>query len=142
MAWGKLQLCLHWGLTLPAFTVLAIILCMADSIESVTPRLLEFRHQREWEQFHLPKELATAISIEASELQELFLWRERETASKIKNDTHRMELIREEVADVLIYLIFLSHDLGIDLPKALLTKLEKNAQKYPEEEYRGRYREP
>ena len=142
MAWGELQLRLHRGLTLPAFTVQTNILCMADSIESVTPRLLEFRLQREWEQFHLPKELATAISIEVSELQELFLCRERETASTIKNDTHRMELIREEVADVLIYLIFLSHDLGIDLTQALLDKLEKNAQKYPEEEYRGRYREP
>jgi NTP pyrophosphatase (non-canonical NTP hydrolase) len=115
---------------------------MADSIESITPQLLEFRHQREWEQFHLPKELATAISIEASELQEIFLWRERETASSIKNDTHRMELIRDEVADILIYLIFLSHDLEIDLPQALIDKMRKNAQKYPREEYRGRYREP
>ena len=142
MAWCELQLCLHRGLTLPVFTVKAIILCMADSIESVTPRLLEFRHQREWEQFHLPKELAAAISIEASELQELFLWRERETSASIKKDMHRMELIRDEVADVLIYLIFLSHDLEIALPQALLDKLEKNAQKYPKEEFRGRYREP
>ena len=114
---------------------------MKPSIESITPTLLEFRHQREWEQFHLPKELAAAISIEASELQELFLWRERETPSEIQQDTHRMELIRDEVADVLIYLLFLSHDLGIDLPEAILAKLEKNKKKYPMDEYRGKYRE-
>jgi NTP pyrophosphatase (non-canonical NTP hydrolase) len=115
---------------------------MKDSIESVTPTLLEFRHQREWEQFHLPKELAAAISIEASELQEIFLWRERETPEALKQDQHRMELIRDEVADILIYLLFLSHDLEIDLPEALLMKLEKNRKKYPASEYRGRFREP
>ena len=114
---------------------------MKPSIESMTPKLLDFRHKREWEQFHLPKELAAAISIEASELQELFLWRERETAEAVKLDQHRMELIRDEVADVLIYLLFLSHDLGIDLPEALQVKLEKNKKKYPETEYRGKYRE-
>jgi NTP pyrophosphatase (non-canonical NTP hydrolase) len=115
---------------------------MADSIEYILPRLLEFRHQREWEQFHLPKELTTAISIEASELQEIFLWRKQETASLVMKDEHRMELIRDEIADILIYLLFLSHDLRIDLPQALIEKLAKNKQKYPKEEYRGRFREP
>ena len=104
--------------------------------------LLEFRSQREWEQFHLPKELAAAISIEASELQELFLWKERETQDTLKQDPHRMELIRDEVADILIYLLFLSHDLGIDLPEAIKQKIDKNRKKYPADEYRGRFREP
>ena len=113
-----------------------------DSIEDILPMLLEFRSQREWEQFHLPKELAAAISIEASELQELFLWRERETQETLKQDQHRMELIRDEVADILIYLLFLSHDLGIHLPSAIKKKIEKNKNKYPAEEYRGRFREP
>ena len=115
---------------------------MAGTIEEMLPVLLKFRHEREWEQFHLPKELATAASIEASELLELFLWRERETPMAVKQDTHRMELIRDEVADVLIYLLFLSHDLEIDIPEAIKQKLEKNRKKYPLEEYRGRFREP
>jgi len=106
------------------------------------PQLLEFRAQREWEQFHLPKELVAAISIEASELQELFLWRERESPDLVKQDQHRMDLIRDEVADVLIYLLFLSHDLDIDLPVAIKQKLDKNRTKYPAEEYRGKFREP
>lgn len=115
---------------------------MAESIEMLLPSLLEFRAQREWEQFHLPKELATAISIEASELQELFLWKERESPDRVKQDQHRMDLIRDEVADILIYLLFLSHDLEINLPEAIKQKLEKNKQKYPADEYRGRFREP
>jgi NTP pyrophosphatase (non-canonical NTP hydrolase) len=115
---------------------------MSESIESLIPQLLEFRSQREWEQFHLPKELAAAISIEASELQELFLWRERETADEVKQGSARMGQISDEVADILIYLLFLSHDLDIDLPRAILGKLEKNRRKYPQEKYRGRYEKP
>ena len=113
-----------------------------DSVESMLPRLLEFRREREWEQFHLPKELATALSIEAGELLELFLWRDHETHDEVKADTARMERIREEVADVLIYLMFLSNDLGIDLPAAIASKLAKNKEKYPASEYMGRFSLP
>ncbi len=115
---------------------------MTETIEELLPRLLEFRSERDWEQFHLPKELATAISIEASELLELFLWNKQAPADEIKQDQHKMTRIREEVSDVLIYLLFLCHDLGIDLSEAVLDKLEKNRQKYPREEYRGKYKEP
>lgn len=59
----------------------------------------------------------------------------------MKQDQHRIELISDEVADVLIYLLFLSHDLGINLPDAIKQKIEKNKTKYPAEEYRGRFRE-
>ena len=115
---------------------------MVESIEGILPQLLKFRSQREWEQFHLPKELAAAISIEASELQEIFLWREMETAEEVKRDARRMSQVCDEVADILIYLLFLSHDLDIDLPQAVLDKLEKNKRKYPEQEYRGRFEKP
>ena len=113
-----------------------------ETIESMLPRLLEFRREREWEQFHLPKELATALSIEAGELLELFLWRQPESHENVKADQNRMERIREEVADVLIYLVFLSNDLGIDLPAAIASKLAKNEKKYPKSEYRGRFSLP
>ena len=115
---------------------------MNSTLENVLPKLLEFRAERQWEQFHLPKELAAALSIEASELQELFLWRSGETAEEVKRDARRMPGIRDEVADVLIYLLFLCHDLEIDPGEAVMTKLEKNRVKYPSEEYRGRFREP
>jgi NTP pyrophosphatase (non-canonical NTP hydrolase) len=113
-----------------------------ETIESMLPQMLEFRREREWEQFHLPKELATALSIEAGELLELFLWREHETHAEVKADPVRMERIREEAADVLIYLMFLSNDLDIDLPAAIASKLAKNADKYPASEYRGRFKMP
>ena len=113
-----------------------------ETIESMLPRMLEFRRERDWEQFHLPKELATAMNIEAGELLELFLWREHETHEAVKSDPVRMERIREEVADVLIYLMFLSNDLGIDLPSAIASKLDKNAEKYPASEYRGKFSLP
>ena len=113
---------------------------MVNSIEEIVPLMLDFRMKRNWEQFHVPKELATAISIEASELLELFLWKERESTNQVKKDKRRMNLIIDEIADILIYLLFLSYDLEIDLPLALKQKMEKNAKKYPEEEYRGRYK--
>ncbi len=113
-----------------------------ETIESMLPRMLEFRREREWEQFHLPKELATALSIEAGELLEIFLWREHETHDEVKADPARMERIRDEVADVLIYLMFLSNDLDIDLPAAIASKLVKNAEKYPMSKYRGKFSLP
>jgi NTP pyrophosphatase (non-canonical NTP hydrolase) len=110
------------------------------SIEEIVPLLLNFRSERDWKQFHIPKELATAISIEASELLELFLWKEKESTNQVKSNKHIMKLIVEEIADILIYLLFLSYDLEIDLPLALKKKIEKNALKYPIEEYRGKYK--
>ena len=115
---------------------------MTESIESVLPHLLEFRSIREWEQFHQPKELATAISIEASELLELFLWREKETKEEVKQDKPRLDQVCDEVADILIYLLFLSYDLDIDLTTTVMRKLEKSRRKYPEDEYRGIYKKP
>ena len=110
-----------------------------DTIESTIPNLLAFRHERDWEQFHSPKNLATAITIEASELLETFLWRDHENIENITSDFNRLESIRDEVADILIYILFLSTDLGIDLPSAITDKLVKNAAKYPASEYRGRF---
>ena len=110
-----------------------------DTIESTLSSLLDFRREREWEQFHSPKNLATALNIEAGELLEQFLWRDNETVDEIASDVKRMDSIKEEVADVLIYLLFLSNDLEIDLPAAIKAKLVKNKEKYPVSKYRGRF---
>lgn len=115
---------------------------MRDSVESLLPKLLAFRAERDWEKFHLPKELASAISIEAGELLELFLWNTRMPAGDVKMDAQKMSRVREEVADVLIYLLFLCNDLDIDPSQAVLDKLEKNRLKYPVEEFKGRYKNP
>ena len=108
-------------------------------LENILSKLIEFRDERDWKRFHKPKELATAISIEASELQEHFLWRESESLNEILEDTNRMNQIRMEIADIAIYLMYLIHDLKIDLSKSIIEKLELNEKKYPKEKYKGRF---
>jgi len=100
-------------------------------------RLIEFRRERDWEQFHTPKELAISLSIEASELLEWFQWKnDDEIALKLGSD--KREALEDEVADVVAYLSYLCHDVGIDINKAVEAKIEKNAQKYPIEKVKGR----
>jgi len=104
--------------------------------DSVMTTLLEFRRKRNWEQFHKPKELATALAIEASELQEVFLWKTDEEVACVLSSSPR-EKVLDEIADVAIILSYLCHDLGIDLNAAVLLKLNKNEAKYPVEKSYG-----
>jgi len=100
-------------------------------------RLIEFRRERDWEQFHTPKELAISLSIEASELLEWFQWKnDEEIAAKL--NSNKREALEGEVADVVAYLSYLCHDLGIDIDAAVEAKIKKNAQKYPIEKVKGR----
>lgn len=98
--------------------------------EAVMGALLEFRHKRNWEQFHRPKELAGALTIEASELQEVFQWKTDEEVRALLSSSSR-EKVLDEVADVAIVLSYLCHDLNIDLNAAVLSKLQKNEVNYP-----------
>jgi NTP pyrophosphatase (non-canonical NTP hydrolase) len=106
-------------------------------LKPVIERLLQFRSDRDWEKFHLPKELATALSIEAAELQELFLWKDRETAADISVHPKRIQRIREELADVIIYAVLMAHDLKIDLADSLMKKIDSNERRYPVEGHTG-----
>jgi NTP pyrophosphatase (non-canonical NTP hydrolase) len=97
---------------------------------SVMTALLEFRRKRNWEQFHKPKELAAALAIEASELQEVFLWKTEEEVAHLLSGPSR-EKVLDEIADITILLSYLCHDLGIDLNVVVLSKMTKNEAKYP-----------
>jgi NTP pyrophosphatase (non-canonical NTP hydrolase) len=113
---------------------------MSDSpwhLEAQLHRLLAFREERDWGQFHRPKELAAALAIEAAELQELFLWREAESAATVRDDRRRIDKIREEVADIAIFLLLLTHDLQVDLAGAISAKIDANAKRYSVDEHRG-----
>jgi NTP pyrophosphatase (non-canonical NTP hydrolase) len=99
--------------------------------ESEIAAIVAFRDERDWQQFHYPKDLAAAISIEAAELQELFLWKGQESAEQVQQDAERMSAIADEVADVAIYLFLLANGLNINLREAIDRKIEKNAVKYP-----------
>ncbi len=101
-------------------------------------RVIGFREEREWGQFHRPKELAAGLAIEAAELQELFLWREGETAIDVAEDADRLPRIREELGDITLFVLMLAHDLDIDLSEAVDQKLADNARRYPADESRGR----
>jgi len=95
----------------------------------ILEKLLEFRQARNWEQFHDPKNLAVALSIEAGELLEHFLWVEKNQITKFNED--KLLSISEEIADVFIYLSYLSYGLQIDMEKAVMRKLVLNGKKYP-----------
>ena len=95
-------------------------------------KIIEFRDARNWKQFHTPKDLAISLSLEAGELLENFQWKSSEEAVKTN-----LENIKDEIADVVIYALLLSHELGIDVEKAVIDKINKNEQKYPIEKSFG-----
>lgn len=101
---------------------------MSD-INKITERLLEFRDKRDWEQFHNAKDLALALSIEAAELNEAFLWKSAEEAD--------VEKVKEELADVLSFAFLLAHKYNLDIEKIILDKIEKNETKYPVDKAKG-----
>lgn len=106
-----------------------------DSLEALRAALRQFAGERDWDQFHFPKNLAIALSVEAAELLEHFQWMpDRESAAL--SPGKRAE-IREELADVLLYLIRLADKLDIDLVSAALDKIAINAKKYPVHKARG-----
>lgn len=88
----------------------------------ITASLLKFRKRRGWQKYHTPKNLAEAVTIEAAELLNCFIW----------NKTFEVDDIADEMADIVIFLTYLCHDLGIDMQSAVKDKIAKNALKYPE----------
>ena len=104
-------------------------------MEELTRELREFACERDWEQFHSPKNLAMALSVEAAEIVEHFQWLTQEESLKLSAD--KLDEVRDEIGDVLIYLTRLADRLGIDLLQAAMQKMEKNREKYPADAVRG-----
>jgi len=96
----------------------------------------DFLEQRDWHQFHSPQNLAMAISIEANELLELFLWFDNPGTSEVLEDEELVANVRDEIADVLIYCLSLGIQLDIDLQEAVEEKMEKNESRFDEETVR------
>ncbi|MDI6901577.1 MAG: nucleotide pyrophosphohydrolase [Anaerosomatales bacterium] len=105
-------------------------------LEDLTRQIVAFRDERDWKQFHSPKNLAASITIEAAELLECFQWSSDETIAE--DAERRRSEIEEEIADVLIYSLLLAHDTGIDPAVAVQRKLAKNEAKYPTEKAKGK----
>ncbi len=108
---------------------------MNDSIRAVTEEIRAFRDARDWLQFHNPKELAVAISAEAGELLQHFVWQSAEQSDRRAKE--RKGEIGSEIADVAILLFELANNLGIDLAAAMRAKLANNEQRYPVAKARG-----
>ena len=100
------------------------------NIKSIQKQLSDFADERDWDQFHNPKNLAMALSVEASELVEIFQWLTPEQAEAIM-DSRESEHVKEEMADIMIYLIRITDKLDVDLEKAITNKIIKNGKKHP-----------
>ena len=101
-----------------------------------------FVDERDWRQFHSPKNLSMSLAIEAAELMEHFQWIDIAESRRVADDAAKLAQVREEIADVLCYLLALANELDIDLATAVGDKMVKNAAKYPAELSRGRYDPP
>ncbi|WP_145855382.1 nucleotide pyrophosphohydrolase [Pedobacter suwonensis] len=97
--------------------------------EEITAALIKFRDERDWAQFHNPKDLALALNIEAAELLELFLWKNAEDAN--------VEKIKEELADVFSYALLLAEKYNLDVKQIILDKIKINDSKYPVDKAKG-----
>ena len=93
--------------------------------------------ERDWDQFHSVKNLAMALSVESSELLEIFQWMTEAQSNSVKDDGKMMERIEDEVADIFVYMMRIMSKTDIDLEKVVLNKLKKNAEKYPVEKSKG-----
>ena len=106
-----------------------------QSLEQIKTRLREFASERDWDQFHSPKNLAMALIVEAAELVEHFQWLTEDQSQTLPPE--KLAEVAQEIADIQIYLIRLADKLGVDMEKAVNAKIELNEKKYPADKVRG-----
>lgn len=109
---------------------------MSD-IKCLTDKIIQYRDARDWKQFHNPKDLAISLVLEAAEVAEHFQWKSKEEIEKYIIE-HKDD-IAEEVADVLYWVLLISHDLNIDIVESFHKKMEQNEKKYPVEKAKGKH---
>lgn len=107
-----------------------------NEFDNLQERIVKFRDDRDWKQFHNPKDLAIAITIETAELLECFRWKSKTDVEKLLNSDKSNE-VKEEIADILIFLLNLSDVVGVDIIKEANKKLDSNEEKYPIEKSKG-----
>ena len=116
---------------------------MSDSTTTVAALrevVRQFVDERDWRQFHAPKNISMALAVEAAELMEHFQWIDAEASRQLPDDPAKLAAIGEELADVIGYGFALANELGIDVSDAFRAKMVKNRLKYPADGFRGRYR--
>ena len=115
---------------------------MSDSTTTVAQLrevIRQFVDERDWQQFHAPKNLSMALAIEAAELMEHFQWISVEASRQMRDDPEKRAAAGEELADVICYALALANELGLDVSETMQAKMRKNIEKYPVDEIKGRY---
>jgi NTP pyrophosphatase (non-canonical NTP hydrolase) len=112
----------------------------STTVAELRKLVADFVAERDWSQFHSPKNVSMALAIEAAELMEHFQWLTTEASRKLQDEPAKLAEIGEELADVIGYSLALANELGIDVSSAMRAKMVKNAVKYPADEFRGRFR--
>ncbi len=110
----------------------------STTVNELKSLVLAFARERDWEQFHAPKNLSMALAAEAGELMEHFLWASPEESRAVANDPARRAKIGEELADVVIYALEFANATGLDVAASIEAKMAANAKKYPVDKSRGR----
>lgn len=100
-------------------------------MELLKKKIAEFIKERDWEQFHNPKDLSMSLSIESAELMELYQWKNPEEINALINNPESFQKMKDELADIVIYSLSLANTLNIDVAEAVIKKLKKNEKKYP-----------
>ena len=109
------------------------------TINDLREIIRRFVDERDWRQFHAPKNVAMALAVEAAELMEHFQWLGVDASRELARDSAKLAAIGEELADVIGYGLALANELNLDVSDAIRAKMIKNALKYPADEFRGRY---
>ena len=107
------------------------------TVNDLREMVQRFVSERDWHQFHAPKNISMALAIEAAELMEHFQWMETEPSRTLDEAT--LAAVGEELADVICYAMAMANELGLDISETMRNKMRKNEQKYPADQYRGRY---
>lgn len=116
---------------------------MADATTTVAElrdAMRRFVAERDWQQFHSPKNLVMGLAVEVAELMEHYLWMDIEASHQVTKDAAKRAEVADELADVTCYLLALANTLNLEISDCVAAKMVKTAQKYPAERYRGRYR--
>lgn len=107
------------------------------NVEKINEEVESFIKERDWDQFHSIKNLAMALSVETSELVEIFQWLKESESNNIANDLDMKIKVEEEIADIFVYLMRIAIKSDVDIEEAVLKKLKKNAKKYPVDKAKG-----
>ena len=109
------------------------------TVSELRQLIADFVDQRDWQQFHSPKNISMALAIEASELMEHFQWITIDASRQIAAEPAKLTQVAEELADVMSYTLAMANALGVDLAATVEAKMEKNAHKYPADQFRGKF---